>query len=186
MTLIHPDLIDKFTADKNLNYEIIKVLLEKGAKFTQKSIDNLLVYQIYNNPKYNGILNLLLQENHNYINEKVIEYIIKNDKIEFFKVLMSNSTIFTKEHIKLIFSYGTLEIIKLFLKTGYELTDIDKDNIVDLPINDHINSHSTLIYKKIQLIKYLLENEMTITPNMIIIATFNSTVEILQLLLNHK
>lgn len=192
MTLIHADLIDNFTANKNLDFEIVKLLIKKGAKFTEKSINNLLVYQIYNNPKYNCILDLLLQENHNYINEKVIEYIIKNDKTEFFKILMCNNTIFTKEHIKLVFSYGTLEIVKLFLKTDYELTDIDKENIISIPNNHDSSSNrynyidSSIIYKKTQLIKYLLEREMKITPNMIIIATFNGNVEILKLLLNHK
>jgi hypothetical protein len=183
-TLIHNDLIDKFTADKNLDFEIIKLLLEKGAKFTEKAINNLLVYQIYNNPKYNNILDLLLQENHNYINEKVIEYIIKNDKTEFFKILLNNKIIFTKEHTaKLIFSHGSLEIVKLFLKTGYELTDTDRETIVSMSDRDR---NSNLVYKKIKLIKYLLEHDKRITSNMITVATFSSNVEILKLLLNHN
>lgn len=146
--LIQDTLIDELTSEKTIDLDIIKILLDKNAKFTEKSIEKAC-----NRDKID-LLNLLIDSNNIFnISEATVNHIIIYRKKEFLNLLINNCKI-NKHHFYLACQYGNLDIIKLVADSIGSTDLLTNDEFIEL-ISSGITRSSKCCNKEV--LEFLLQ-----------------------------
>jgi hypothetical protein len=171
--------------------EVIKYLIEKGGKIGIDSIKNASLGGHLKVIKY-------LIEKGGIITDDAIPYASKNGHLEVIKYLIEKGGKITDNGILYASKNGHLEVIKYFVKTGSKIT---LDALYDSVKNCHLEVIKYFIEetgliptyginyvsngfgsceKKIEVIKYLIENGVKITIDAIKYAINNNNLSIIQ------
>ena len=171
--------------------EVIKYLIEKGGKIGIDSIKNASL------GGYLKVIKYLIGKG-GIITDDAIPYASKNGHLEVIKYLIEKGGIITNDAIPYASKNGHLEVIKYFEKTGSKITldalydsvknchlevikyFIEKTGLIPTYGINYVSNGFGSCEKKIEVIKYLIENGVKITIDAIKYAINNNNLSIIQ------
>jgi hypothetical protein len=171
--------------------EVIKYLIEKGGKIGIDSIKNASL------GGYLKVIKYLIRKG-GIITDDAIPYASKNGHLEVIKYLIEKGGKITDNGILYASKNGHLEVIKYFEKTGSKITldalydsvknchlevikyFIEKTGLIPTYGINYVSNGFGSCEKKIEVIKYLIENGVKITIDAIKYAINNNNLSIIQ------